>query len=65
MDYIENTLGLKVHYQPWNHTNELPYYLLDRYDFQQATLDSVKTLFLYPNPDKPEKFCITSRFQVQ
>ncbi len=28
MDYIENTLGLKVHYQPWNHTDGLPYYLL-------------------------------------
>lgn len=51
MDYIENTLGLKVLYQPWNHTNELPYYLLDRYDFQQATLDSVKTLFLYPKTE--------------
>ncbi len=51
MNYIENTLGLKVHYQPWNHTNELPYYLLDRYDFQQATLDSVKTLFLYPKTE--------------
>ncbi len=33
MNYIENTLGIKVHYQPWNHTDELPYYLLDRYDF--------------------------------
>lgn len=51
MDYIENTLGLKVHYQPWNHTDELPYYLLDRYDFQQATLDSVKTLFIYPKTE--------------
>ena len=51
MNYIENTLGIKVHYQPWNHTDELPYYLLDRYDFQQATLDSVKTLFLYPKAE--------------
>lgn len=51
MDYIENTLGLKVHYQLWSHTDELPYYLLDRYDFQQATLDSVKTLFLYPKTE--------------
>lgn len=48
MDYIENTLGIKVHYQPWNHTEELPYYLLDRYEFQQVTLESVRTLFLYP-----------------
>ena len=51
MDYIENTLGLKVHYQSWSHTDELPYYLLDRYDFQQATLDSVRTLFLYPKTE--------------
>lgn len=48
MDYIETTLGIKVHYQPWSHTDELPYYLLDRYEFQQVTLESVKTLFLYP-----------------
>lgn len=48
MDYIENTLGIKVHYQPWSHTDDLPYYLLDRYEFQQVTLASVKTLFLYP-----------------
>ena len=51
MDYIENTLGIKVHYQPWSHTDELPYYLLDRYDFQLATLDSVKALFLYPKTE--------------
>ena len=51
MDYIENTLGLKVYYQPWKYTNNLPYHLLDRYDFQQATLDSVKTLFLYPKTE--------------
>nr|WP_302585266.1 hypothetical protein [uncultured Schaedlerella sp.] len=51
MDYIENTLGIKVHYQPWNHTDELPYYLLDRYDYRQATLDSVRTLFLYPKTE--------------
>ena len=51
MDYIENTLRIKVHYQSWSHTDELPYYLLDRYDFQQATLDSVKTLFLYPKTE--------------
>ena len=48
MDYIETTLGIKVHYQPWSHTDELPYYLLDRYEFQQVTLESIKTLFLYP-----------------
>ena len=51
MDYIEKTLGLKACYQPWNHTAELPYYLLDRYDFQQVTLDSVKTLFIYPKTE--------------
>lgn len=48
MDYIENTLGIKVQYQPWSHTGKLPYYLLERYEFQQATLESVRTIFLYP-----------------
>ena len=51
MDYIESTLGIKVHYHSWSHTDELPYYLLDRYDFRQATLESVKTLFLYPKAE--------------
>ena len=27
--------------------------------------DSEEITYLLPNPDKPEKFCITSRFQVQ
>lgn len=48
MNYIESVLGIKVSYQLWSHTDKLPYYLLDRYEFQQATLESVKTLFLYP-----------------
>lgn len=30
MDYIENILGLKVHYQPWNYMDELPYYLYQK-----------------------------------
>ena len=48
MNYIENILGIKVDYQPWSHTEELPYYLLDRYEFLQVTFESVRALFLYP-----------------
>ncbi len=48
MNYIENILGIKVDYQPWSHTEELPYYLLDRYEFMQVTFESVRALFLYP-----------------
>ncbi|MFV0363375.1 MAG: hypothetical protein ACK5LL_09865 [Suipraeoptans sp.] len=51
MDYIEETLGIKVQYQSWQYEKELPYYILDRYDFTQATIDDVKMIFLYPKTE--------------
>lgn len=51
MDYIESALGVKVKYQLWKHTAELPYYISDRYELQQVMIDSVKAVFLYPKSE--------------
>ncbi|MCH3916625.1 MAG: MarR family transcriptional regulator [Spirochaetia bacterium] len=48
IDYIETTLGMKTSYQQWPHESELPYYLRDRYEFSQATIGNIKTIFVYP-----------------
>lgn len=48
MQYLEETLNLKVKYEPWNKAKQLPYVLADSYQFKSATLDTLKTLFVYP-----------------
>ena len=51
MEYIEKTLGITIKYQPWKYEAELPYYLLERYEIQQAVLQGVKAIFLYPKTE--------------
>ncbi len=51
MEYIEKTLGITMEYQPWKYEAELPYYLLERYEIQQAVLQGVKAIFLYPKTE--------------
>lgn len=48
MEYIEKLLGIKVRYRPWQYQNELPYYLLERYELRKALLNHVAAIFLYP-----------------
>ena len=42
MDYIGTTLGLKVAYMPWNFTDDMPYFIKDRYEIQKVTLGPVQ-----------------------
>lgn len=51
MDYIEMMLGIKVQTQSWKREEELPYYILGRYEIRQVMMDSVKALFLYPKSE--------------
>ncbi|MDR3211430.1 MAG: helix-turn-helix domain-containing protein [Planctomycetota bacterium] len=48
MDYIADTLGIKVTAEPWDGEADLPFYLADAYTFQSVTLDSVRCLFVKP-----------------
>lgn len=48
MDYISSAMGIKVTYQTWELESRLPYYMIDKYQFQAAYLEDVKALFLYP-----------------
>lgn len=48
MEYIEKVLGIRVRYQQWKHENDLPFYLIERYEFRQVFLDNTAAIFLYP-----------------
>lgn len=51
MDYIEAILGFKVQYEMWPRETELPFYILDKYEFRLATIGTIKTIFLYPKTE--------------
>lgn len=48
MEYIEKTLGLPVIRKPWPNTKKMPYFLTERYEIEQVTIDAVVALFLHP-----------------
>nr|AGS52537.1 hypothetical protein [uncultured bacterium contig00005] len=48
MDYIANTLGVKIATEPWGGSVGLPFHLTDAYAFQTVTLDGAKYLFVKP-----------------
>lgn len=51
MEYLENTLNIKVSYSDWPEQSSLPYLLTDRYRFQMARLGKVSALFVYLKED--------------
>ena len=48
MDYLQNTLGIKVKKQHWEKEKQLPYFLVDKYRMEIVYVNDMKTLFLYP-----------------
>lgn len=48
MQYITDTLGIKVDIEPWEGADKLPYYLIDRYEFKKVFLDGIACLFMNP-----------------
>lgn len=63
MDYIETALGVKVEYQPWEHTKELPYYILERYEVRQAMIGDVKTICVYPRLELEQMASVRKQIQ--
>lgn len=49
MDCITRLLGTKVKCELWSHEKELPYFMLDFYSCQLASIEGAKAIFLYPN----------------
>lgn len=47
MEYLEQTLKIKVRYRNWDKAGKLPYMIIDRFDFRLAWLDDFKVLFVY------------------
>lgn len=62
MDYIETVLGIKTQYQAWEHEAELPYFILDRYEIRQVTIDTIKTIFLYPKAELDQMASLKNKF---
>ncbi len=48
MEYMEKVLGIKVTRSKWYGENKLPYYLLDRYNFELASMDGITALIVKP-----------------
>ena len=48
MEYITDTLGIKVLRKKWSESKKLPYFLLDEYSFEVVTLDKTECLFVKP-----------------
>jgi DNA-binding MarR family transcriptional regulator len=48
MNYIAETLGIRVFAEPWSGASLLPFYLTDIYSFQIVTLGEVRCLFVKP-----------------
>ena len=48
MNYIEDTLSVKLTTRAWDDENRLPYYLLNRYEFKKAFLDGEPCIFMKP-----------------
>lgn len=46
MDYIGTTLGPKATYMPWTFTDDMPYFITDRYEIQKVTLGPTQALML-------------------
>ena len=51
MKYIEDTLGVEVNTMPWDGVANLPYYLVDLYEFTKATIDNVPCVFMKPKKE--------------
>lgn len=51
MDYLCSTLNVITKYEKWEKSNQLPYYILDRYQIELVWIDQIRTLFLYPRTE--------------
>jgi hypothetical protein len=48
MEYIEETLGLKCTRKQWDEQVKLPYFLLNEYSFEEASIGGQECIFLKP-----------------
>ena len=51
MQYLIDTLGIKIEYENLNNMNNFPYLLTDRYDFKLVRMEGIKTVFMYVKRD--------------
>jgi hypothetical protein len=62
--YLQDTLGIDTYISPSNQVYQLPYYLLDTYDIQVATLAIDQCLFVYPKSDLEPLTTLKKHLQI-
>ena len=48
MEILTKVLGIETDYEPWNHKEELPLYIMDSYEFQGIWLNGRRGILLTP-----------------
>ncbi len=51
MDYLHKTLGIQITYKDNSNIPSLPNYIHAKYELKEASLDGVKTIFVFPRGD--------------
>lgn len=51
MNYVADTLNVKLITRVWDDENKLPYYLVNRYEFKKAFFDGEPCIFMKPKGD--------------
>ena len=57
-----NTIGVKVISQPWEDVGDIPYYLIETYDFYKVVMDDVHCVFAEPRGQMPTIESMTKHF---
>lgn len=52
MKYLEEIFNIKIKYQSIKNTEKIPYYIKDLNELKYATINGIKTIFMYPCYDK-------------
>ena len=64
MEYLEQTLKIKVRYCDWDKAGKLPYMITDRFNFQLAWLNDYEVLFVFAK-DEPDQLAVLKKQMKQ
>ena len=59
-----NTLGLKLNIKDWDKTNQLPFYILNDFTIQKATINDISCLSLTPHEGLPNLTALKKQINV-
>lgn len=59
-----NALGLELNIKDWDKENQLPFYILNNFSIQKATINDISCLSLTPNEDLPNLSALKKQINV-